>query len=226
MTYGLAAQLQKNWRHAATHRRTTGEVHGPVERPAKTGGHEHRQRRYAGVSHPGHRFSVGVSQRRRWSASRHGGERASREKRWQQRQPRPRSPSAGRKRAPLPGGVPVDEIADYGRAHCHPGGRQIMSLFSALSVGASGMAAQRARAELLVENLANAETTRTPEGGPYRRKDAVFESTTVSSPFASVFSSQLESVGGVAVSDVVTDMSDPERRYLDRKSTRLNSSHL
>ena len=36
-----------------------------------------------------------------------------------------------------------------------------MSLFSALSVGASGMAAQRARAELLVENLANAETTRT-----------------------------------------------------------------
>ena len=54
-----------------------------------------------------------------------------------------------------------------------------MSLFSAISVGASGMAAQRARAELLVENLANAETTRTPEGGPYRRKDVVFESSTV-----------------------------------------------
>jgi flagellar basal-body rod protein FlgC len=89
-----------------------------------------------------------------------------------------------------------------------------MSLFSAISVGASGMAAQRARAELLVENLANAETTRTPEGGPYRRKDAVFESTTVSSPFASVFSSQLESLGGVAVSSVITDMSDPERRYM------------
>ena len=57
-----------------------------------------------------------------------------------------------------------------------------MSLFSALSVGASGMAAQRARAELLVENLANSETTRTPEGGPYRRKDAVFESAPVGSP--------------------------------------------
>ena len=40
-----------------------------------------------------------------------------------------------------------------------------MSLFSLLSVGASGMAAQRTRAELLVENLANAETTRTPDGG-------------------------------------------------------------
>jgi flagellar basal-body rod protein FlgC len=39
-----------------------------------------------------------------------------------------------------------------------------MSLFSALSIAASGMSAQRTRAELLVENMANAETTRTPEG--------------------------------------------------------------
>ncbi|MEO8368115.1 MAG: flagellar basal body rod protein FlgC [Candidatus Solibacter sp.] len=89
-----------------------------------------------------------------------------------------------------------------------------MSLFSALSVGASGMSAQRARAELLVENLANAETTRTPEGGPYRRKDAVFESSPVESPFASIFSSELQGAGGVKVSDVVTDNSAPERRYL------------
>ncbi len=51
-----------------------------------------------------------------------------------------------------------------------------MSLFSALSVSASGMAAQRTRAALLVENIANSETTRTPEGGPYRRKDAIFSS--------------------------------------------------
>jgi len=88
-----------------------------------------------------------------------------------------------------------------------------MSLFSALSIGASGMAAQRARAELLVENLANAETTRTPEGGPYRRKDAVFESAQVDSPFSSIFSTQLQA-SGVTVSDVVTDASEPERRYL------------
>ena len=89
-----------------------------------------------------------------------------------------------------------------------------MSLFSLLSVGASGMSAQRARAELLVENLANAETTRTPEGGPYRRKDAVFETTTIDSPFASVFSSELQSVGGVGISDIVVDTSEPERRYM------------
>jgi flagellar basal-body rod protein FlgC len=89
-----------------------------------------------------------------------------------------------------------------------------MSLFSALSVGASGMSAQRARAELLVENLANAETTRTPEGGPYRRKDAVFESSSVESPFASVFDAEMHAAGGVGVSEVVTDMRDPELRYL------------
>jgi flagellar basal-body rod protein FlgC len=89
-----------------------------------------------------------------------------------------------------------------------------VSLFSAISVGASGMAAQRARAELLVENLANAETTRTPEGGPYRRKDAVFESSDISSPFASVFEAQMHSTSGVAVSEIVVDAGDPERRYM------------
>jgi flagellar basal-body rod protein FlgC len=88
-----------------------------------------------------------------------------------------------------------------------------MSLFSAISIGASGMAAQRARAELLVENLANAETTRTPEGGPYRRKDVVFESSSVSSPFASMLDDEMGG-GGVRVAEVVTDTRDPERRYL------------
>lgn len=89
-----------------------------------------------------------------------------------------------------------------------------MSLFSVLSIGASGMAAQRTRAELLAENLANAETTRTPEGGPYRRKDAVFESSPVSSPFSSVFDAELGSAGGVRVAEVTTDTRDPELRYL------------
>lgn len=88
-----------------------------------------------------------------------------------------------------------------------------MSLFSVLSIGSSGMQAQRTRAEMLVENLANAETTRTPEGGPYRRKDVVFESSEVSSPFTSIFNTQVQGTG-VAVSEVVVDTSDPEKRYM------------
>jgi flagellar basal-body rod protein FlgC len=90
-----------------------------------------------------------------------------------------------------------------------------MSLFSVLSVSASGMQAQRSRAELLAENLANAETTRTPDGGPYRRKDAIFSSTSVSSPFSSAFDSALHpDVMGVEVSEVVSDTREPERRYM------------
>ena len=89
-----------------------------------------------------------------------------------------------------------------------------MSLFAVLSIGASGMAAQRTRAEMLVQNLANAETTRTPEGGPYRRQDVVFESAAVGSPFSSVLDRELNSAQGVTVSEVVTDGRDPERRYM------------
>jgi flagellar basal-body rod protein FlgC len=77
------------------------------------------------------------------------------------------------------------------------------------------MAAQRSRAELLVENLANSETTRTPEGGPYRRKDAVFATEDQSSPFGAIFQTELGSgVAGVKVADVIQDTSEPDRRYL------------
>jgi flagellar basal-body rod protein FlgC len=90
-----------------------------------------------------------------------------------------------------------------------------MSLFSVLSVSASGMSAQRHRAELLTENLANAETTRTPEGGPYRRKDAVFTSDSTSSPFSSVFQDALgPNVNGVRISEVVEDSREPIMRYM------------
>ncbi len=87
-----------------------------------------------------------------------------------------------------------------------------MSLFSSLSVSASGMSAQRTRAELLVENLANSETTRTPEGGPYKRKDTVFQSADVSSPFGSMFQRELSR--GVQVDQIVEDQSEPDKRYL------------
>ena len=90
-----------------------------------------------------------------------------------------------------------------------------MSLLSSLSVSASGMSAQRERAEVLVENIANADTTRTAEGGPYRRRDVIFQSDAVSSPFSSVFQSHLDSQAkGVSVSDIVVDDSEPERRYM------------
>jgi len=94
-----------------------------------------------------------------------------------------------------------------------------MSLFGAISVSASGMEAQRARAEIITENLANADTTRTPEGGPYKRKDAVFTTTPVAYSFSDMLSaasggSSASYNSGVAVSDISVDDRDPERRYM------------
>src|SRR6266852_7536583 len=90
-----------------------------------------------------------------------------------------------------------------------------MSLLSALSVSASGLTAQRTRAELLVENMANAETTRTPAGGPYRRKDAIFSSAPQSSPFSAEFQREMGSFSnGVEVADIYEDQRDPEKRFL------------
>ena len=86
-----------------------------------------------------------------------------------------------------------------------------MSLFSALTVSATGMEAQRTRAALLVENIANSETTRTPEGGPYRRKDAIFSTSNVGSEFASELESQLQT--GVQVTQISVDQRDPEKQY-------------
>ena len=90
-----------------------------------------------------------------------------------------------------------------------------MSLFQLFSISSSGMSAQRTRAELLVQNLANSETTRTPEGGPYRRKDAIFSSAPQSSPFSAEFQREMGSYSnGVEVSDVYQDPRDPEKRFV------------
>jgi flagellar basal-body rod protein FlgC len=89
-----------------------------------------------------------------------------------------------------------------------------MSLFSLMSVSASGMAAQRQRAEVIVQNLANSETTRTPEGGPYRRQDVVFQSAPENSAFSSIFQTQMaDGVSGVEVAGVIQDPTDGEKRY-------------
>jgi len=50
-----------------------------------------------------------------------------------------------------------------------------MSFNKIYDIAASGMAAQRFRTQLIAANVANSETTRTREGGPFRKKDAVFQ---------------------------------------------------
>lgn len=49
-----------------------------------------------------------------------------------------------------------------------------MSFWEALRIGSSGLTAQRLRLDLISNNIANAQTTRTEKGGPYQRQDVVF----------------------------------------------------
>ncbi len=58
-----------------------------------------------------------------------------------------------------------------------------MSFFTSLKVSGSALVSERLRVDLASANLANANATRSPEGGPYRRRDAVIESVPVSTRF-------------------------------------------
>ena len=86
-----------------------------------------------------------------------------------------------------------------------------MSFFSMLDVSASGMTSQRIRMNVIASNIANLNVTRTPEGGPYRRKDVIFQTTPVTS-----FKDQLNSAmggEGVEVTQIYEDPSPFIMRY-------------
>ena len=88
-----------------------------------------------------------------------------------------------------------------------------MNLFGMLEVSGSALAAERWRAEVVSANMANAETTRTPQGGAYRRQLVVFRARPVPR-----FPLLLASLGnqpqaGVQIDRVVADASPMPRRY-------------
>ena len=82
-------------------------------------------------------------------------------------------------------------------------------------VSSSGMAAQRMRLNTISSNLANINTTRTPEGGPYRRKDVIFESMPEVKNFGEILSvnSPQSQIQRVQVSDIISDTKAPILKY-------------
>ena len=118
-----------------------------------------------------------------------------------------------------------------------------MNLFGVMDVSGSALQAERVRAEVVASNMANAETTRTAEGGPYQRHHVVFkaEGGGASGSFQSTLASQIGSgvglaagadagaglirglssnfsaatpvAGGVSVSAVISDASEPLKRF-------------
>jgi flagellar basal-body rod protein FlgC len=85
-----------------------------------------------------------------------------------------------------------------------------MSLMTAIEVGASGLAAQRKRLDVAMQNLAMANTSKQEGVELYRRKNVVFSSSSPEASFGSVFD---DAVQGVEISKIVTDPGEGEKRY-------------
>ncbi|GIL17627.1 MAG: flagellar basal-body rod protein FlgC [Oligoflexia bacterium] len=86
---------------------------------------------------------------------------------------------------------------------------------SGFRVSSSGMKAQSMRMNTISSNIANINTTRTPEGGPYRRKDVVFESMPEVKNFGEILSanSPRSNIQRVQVTDIVSDRKAPLLKY-------------
>jgi len=92
-----------------------------------------------------------------------------------------------------------------------------MSYFGALDAGASALTAQRLRMDIISQNIANANTTRTENGTPYRRRIVVFQESSQGRPFSEYLTSASKErylTNGVKVSRIVED-STPFKRVYD-----------
>lgn len=92
-----------------------------------------------------------------------------------------------------------------------------MSFWESLRIGASGLTAQRLRLDLISNNIANAQTTRTEKGGPYQHQDVIFMaegSNPVMPQNLATRRGGLNNLqGGVKASEIITDTSAGPRVY-------------
>jgi flagellar basal-body rod protein FlgC len=88
-----------------------------------------------------------------------------------------------------------------------------MDFFTSLDISASAMSAERTRMNLISSNLANANSTRSAEGGPYKRKDAVFTATPQAGTFSNALNQASRGLARVDVTGIVEDSSSPRMQY-------------
>ncbi len=92
-----------------------------------------------------------------------------------------------------------------------------MSFWNSLHIGLSGLTAQRLRLDLISNNIANAQTTRTEQGGPYQRQDVVFlaegQNGFLPKLVAARRSQEGSLQGGVQVAQITTDTETGARVY-------------
>ena len=91
-----------------------------------------------------------------------------------------------------------------------------MSIFNSINISASGLTAERLRMDIITKNIANANTTRTANGTPYRRQVAIFKSKDNSMPFSEYLrksSGQASNLTGVEVASIQNDSSPYKKVY-------------
>ena len=89
-----------------------------------------------------------------------------------------------------------------------------MDFFNSIQTSASGLSAQRLRMNLISGNLANVNTTHTEQGGPYRRKEAIFSAQSINSTFNKILTDRQKSqFTGVRVDRVYEDLAPPVMKY-------------
>ncbi len=91
-----------------------------------------------------------------------------------------------------------------------------MSIFNSINISASGLTAERLRMDVVTKNIANANTTRTANGTPYRRQVAVFktkDSDTSFSEYLKRSTGQTSKFGGVEVASIQNDSSPYKNVY-------------
>jgi len=89
-----------------------------------------------------------------------------------------------------------------------------MDLLSSMKISASGLAANRKRMGAISSNIANAQTTRTPEGGPYRRKEVVYGAEPSRKSFSEILEGELgENAKKVHGTEVVSTNRPPIFKY-------------
>lgn len=87
-----------------------------------------------------------------------------------------------------------------------------MNIFTTFDIAASGLKAQRTRMNTISSNIANAETTSTPEGGPYKKKSVIFQTEQMS--FKNHLENSLNShAEGVKVGKIIEDQEPPQKIY-------------
>ncbi|HMM21553.1 MAG TPA: flagellar basal body rod protein FlgC [Selenomonadales bacterium] len=82
-----------------------------------------------------------------------------------------------------------------------------MGMFGAIDAAASGLTAERLRLDVISNNIANANTTRTAEGGPYRRQMVVFEPRAKTNAFSQMLAREMDPGQGVRVVGITKDES-------------------